>query len=466
MRSGHDETLSIVDGPGATVAARGEAHLFLVIEAARPQAPAARIRLGGLDEVAVGRGSARRIELDADRHRLRLVVADGWMSSVHAALCRRADGWHLADRGSKNGTRLDGAPVTEALLRDGDLIEIGQTFFVFRDDLPTRADAPVHVDTLELAAPPGLATLVPALADRFAELSLLAASKASLVICGSSGTGKELLARVIHQRSGRSGPFVAVNCAALPEHLVESELFGHVRGAFSGADRAHDGLITASAGGTLFLDEIGDLPRAAQAKLLRVLQEQEVRPVGATTSARVDLRVIAATHRDLELACADGEFREDLLARLGGQFGLPPLRERREDLGLVIAALFAASEGPRAARVTLSADATRALLRAAWPRNVRELAKCLERAVALAGGGTIELAHLPEEVRAPREPHERRAATTAPLGPADQARKDELIELLRAHDGNVAAVARAMATVRSQVQRWMKRYGIESGSRG
>ena len=474
MRSGRGETLSIVDGGGEVTPTRGEPHLFLVIQSARPAAPPARVRLGGLDELVITRGSQRRIEDGAGGRRLQLVVADARMSSNHATFRRGEDGWRVVDGTSKNGTRVEGARVDDALLRDGDQIEIGQTHFVYREALPTRADAPVVLDGGELASSPGMATMLPALAERFAELSLLAASKTSLVIRGASGTGKELLARVMHQRSRRGGPFVAVNCAALPEGLIESELFGHVRGAFSGADRAHDGLITTSAGGTLFLDEIGDLPRAAQAKLLRVLQEQEVRPVGATASTPVDLRVLAATHRDLEQACMAGEFREDLLARLGGMFVLPPLCERREDAGLVISALLAASEDPRAAGATFTSEAMRAMLRYDWPRNVRELEKCVERALALADGAAIDVRHLPEEVRVPGEVRARRGSTpgaaaaapgAAALGEEDRVRREQLIALLKEHGGNVAAVARAMSTVRSQVQRWMKRYGLEPGSR-
>jgi sigma-54 dependent transcriptional regulator, acetoin dehydrogenase operon transcriptional activator AcoR len=464
MRSVGGQTLSLDGRRGRTDGLVVEPFLFLIAQAARPLEPAARFRLGAIDEVALGRGSRRRAEA-ADRT-LRVVIADGWMSSEHARLTRDGDTWRLADRGSKNGTMVNGQRQREAILFDGDLIELGQTFLVFRDGLATAPGAPACLDASQLDALPGLATLIPDLARRYDQLARLAASKTSLVLHGPSGSGKEMLAGAVHALSGRRGPFVPVNCAALPEGLVESELFGHVKGAFSGADRDREGLIAASRGGTLLLDEIGDLPAAAQSKLLRALQEQEVRPVGATEPVRVDLRVVAATHRDLARLVADGQFREDLLARLGGVFAVPPLCDRREDLGLIVAALLGRIEDPRATRVGFTTQALRAILRYSWPRNVRELHKALERAIALADGGDIDCDHLPDEVvdalaARPRPSSATPIPTPPPLSDDDLARRDQLVALLREHDGNIAAVARAMGRVRSQIQRWMKRYGIE-----
>jgi transcriptional regulator with PAS, ATPase and Fis domain len=390
-----------------------------------------------------------------------IIVDDGWMSSNHAVLTRDGAGWRVVDQRSKNGTLVNGTPQRDVELADGDVLEIGQTFFVFRAELATPAASPPRLFADQLDAPTGMATLVPELAARFDTLRRVAASKTSIVLRGASGTGKEMLARAVHELSGRRGPFVAVNCAALPEQLVESELFGYVKGAFSGADNDREGLIAAAGGGTLFLDEIGDLPLSAQAKLLRALQEQEVRPVGAVAPQPVDLRVVAATHRDLEQLVDSGRFREDLLARLGGEFELPPLCQRREDLGLLIGALLQRIEDPRARDAGLTGDAVHVLLDYGWPRNVRELQKVLERAIALSGGADIESSHLPDEIRTVPADRRSQPAIANALSDTERERRDHIIALLREHGGNVTAVARAMGKVRSQVQRWIKRYGIE-----
>jgi transcriptional regulator with GAF, ATPase, and Fis domain len=282
---------------------------------------------------------------------------------------------------------------------------------------------------------------------------------------GETGTGKELAARALHVWSGRAGPFVAVNCGALPEQLAESELFGVRRGAYTGAVEDRPGLIRASSGGTLLLDEVGELPAALQVKLLRVLQEHEVQPVGAAQPVRVDLRVVTATHRDLAALVEEETFRGDLFGRLTGlEVELPPLRDRRVDLGLLIPKLLRRAGADPGVR--FSREAGRALFRWSWPHNVRELEKALALAVALAGHGRLELAHLPEPVRTAPEPRLDPMAgrTTRPLSEADVTRRTELIELLRAHHGNVSAVARQLGVARMQIQRWCRRFHLDPAS--
>jgi transcriptional regulator with GAF, ATPase, and Fis domain len=248
----------------------------------------------------------------------------------------------------------------------------------------------------------------------------------------------------------------------LPDNLVESELFGYRKGAFSGADEDRIGLVRASSGGTLFLDEVGDLPVSAQTALLRVLQEKEVVPLGETRAFRVDLRLITATHRDLESMAADGRFRTDLLSRLTGfSITLPPLRQRREDLGLLIAALLRRLARDRANRVVFSRPAARALVAYQWPMNVRELERALEVALVLAGDGPVELEHLPEQLRAPRAAAEPAPATS---GAVQQDRREHLSHLLREHAGNVSAVARLLGKTRAQIHRWIKRYQLDPRS--
>jgi transcriptional regulator with GAF, ATPase, and Fis domain len=277
-----------------------------------------------------------------------------------------------------------------------------------------------------------------------------------LLLFGETGTGKEVMARSIHALSGRTGPFQAVNCAAIAPGLIESELFGHRKGAYTGAVEDHAGAVRSAHRGTLLLDEIGDLPLPAQAVLLRVLQESEVKPLGSDRSVPVDLRVVAATNRDLDDLAGAQRFRPDLLARLSGyRCTLPPLRERREDFALLVAAVL---EGIGAQALTFSVEAARALLRHRWPLNVRELEKCLAAAAVLAEGGQVELEHLPEAVRSsgslPRQVPEQMEAQNAE-------RRDVLVRLLRKEGGNVTAVAREMGKARTQVQRWLRRFHID-----
>jgi two-component system response regulator GlrR len=226
---------------------------------------------------------------------------------------------------------------------------------------------------------------------------LVAQSEASVFIQGASGTGKELLARAIHRASRRSqGPFVAVNCAAIPENLLESELFGHRKGSFTGASYDHKGLIPAADQGTLFLDEIGDMPFALQAKLLRVLQDREVRAVGATQGAPVDVRIISATHRDLDAQMKEGRFREDLYYRLNVvSVETPPLRDRKDDIPELAEFFVKRFAGELKKRVEgISPDAQKLLSRHNWPGNIRELENVIERAVLLADGPLVHVTDL------------------------------------------------------------------------
>lgn len=234
----------------------------------------------------------------------------------------------------------------------------------------------------------------------------------TVLIQGETGTGKELIARAIHQNSRRKAkPFVTINCGAIPQNFVESELFGYVRGAFTGAQTSKTGKIEAADGGTLFLDEVGELPLEAQVKLLRVLQQGELSKVGATEPMRVNVRVVAATHRNLSAMIEDGTFREDLYYRLAVvPLQLPPLRERREDIPPLVEALFArAKKRHEMSDVQMSAATLNRLAAYRWPGNVRELENVLERLLVLSSGGVIGEADLPEELRRP-------SSNAAPLG--------------------------------------------------
>jgi transcriptional regulator with PAS, ATPase and Fis domain len=392
-------------------------------------------------------------------------LADSRMSSIHAELLSGLGGWSVRDHDSRNGTLVNGRPQKVASLENGDVIECGHTLLLFRSGTDNdERDAP-DVDGTSLASSFGLVTLLPNLARAAARLEKLGKSAVSIVIQAESGAGKEVMARGIHCSSERSGAFIAVNCGAIPANLVETELFGYRKGAFSGASEDRPGLLRAAHAGTLFLDEIADLPLAAQAALLRVLQEGEVLPVGGTRPVAVDVRVIAATQQSLDALVRDGRFRADLMARIAGHtIRIPALRERREDLGIVVAALIRRIAGENAERVRFSTGAARAIFRYPWPLNVRELEKCLQTALVIADGGQVRAETLPDVVRAAGTPaaHEANKPLGRPLKDEEKVRRDRMVKLLREHGGNVSATARAMSKGRSLVQRWIKMYGIDA----
>ena len=302
-----------------------------------------------------------------------------------------------------------------------------------------------------------IVTASPAMGALLAEARLAAQSDASVLIQGESGTGKELLARAIHRASPRHNkPFVAINCGAIPAELLESELFGHVRGAFPGAGRDHPGLFLSAEGGTVFLDEIGDMPAPLQVKLLRVLQEGEVRPVGATETRAVNVRILSATHRNLDEAIASGEFREDLYYRLHVvNLTLPPLRERREDIPLLAQHFLTALMEKYRRRIHgFAPDALDMLTAADWPGNIRQLHNVLEQCCALCTTSTIPASLV---ARALRD----KPAEIQPLAEARTAfERDYLISLLKLTRGQVSEVARLAGRNRTEVYRLLQRHGL------
>jgi two-component system, NtrC family, response regulator GlrR len=307
------------------------------------------------------------------------------------------------------------------------------------------------------AAGHGMVTRSPLMQALLADAQRVARSEAAVLISGASGTGKELLARAIHQASGRAGrPFVAINCAAVPAELLESELFGHRRGAFTGANADHPGLFRAAEGGSVFLDEIGDMPAELQVKLLRVLQEREVRPVGETRTVPVDVRVLSATHRDLAARIAEGSFREDLYYRLNVVgLALPGLEQRREDIPLLVALRLSQLHAAGAPRRVYSAEAMEVLAAAAWPGNVRQLFNVVEQTVALAASRVIGAAPV------------RRALgeQTAALPSYDDARsqftRNYLRQLLELAGGNISRAARLAGRNRTDFYKLLSRHRID-----
>jgi two-component system response regulator HydG len=299
----------------------------------------------------------------------------------------------------------------------------------------------------------------PVMRALLARAAAMARSDAPIVLQGETGTGKEVLAQALHATSPRAERrFVAVNCGALPSELMESELFGHVRGAFSGAVADKPGLFEEAHGGTLFLDEVGDLPLPLQVKLLRALQDGEVRRVGATRPAAVDARILTATHRDLRGLVQRGEFREDLYYRLKVfSLTLPPLRERREDI-LPLARQLIALGG--AAATGFSAAAEAALLEYPWPGNIRELANAVRHGAALARGAAVDLEDLPDEVRAPVP----RASAGDPVRrPLAQVERDHVLAVVAACGGRQAEAARVLGIARNTLWRKLESYRRRAG---
>jgi DNA-binding NtrC family response regulator len=404
-----------------------------------------------------------------------IVVDDHAVSRTHARIAVEGRGWTITDLTSRNGTYVDGERVSHASLESFHEIRVGNATFKFVDReaeryVPYRIDGAVQ-GRLPEQAPPLVGGWSVRRLD--SEMARIGRTNLSCIVLGETGTGKEVVAQELHRLSGRVGAFHAIHCGAIPQNLLESELFGYRRGAFSGAHKDKPGLIQQANAGTLFLDEIGDMPLEAQVKLLRVLQSHEVMPLGDTRVQRVDLRVICATHRDLYRYVQDGRFRGDLYARLNEySIELPPLRERKEDLFSLVRA-FASRHSER--RLEPSLAFMNALIHYDWPFNVRELESVVKRAAALADGGVLEASHLPQQVLEASAGHgEATRPSTAPpcpplpapasmTGPKDAPDANALRALLEQHAGNVSAMARDLGTARMQVYRWLRRYGLDVG---
>jgi DNA-binding NtrC family response regulator len=391
-----------------------------------------------------------------------LRLGDPTVSRVHAVVSTGADGVRLRDQGSTNGTFVDGVRIRDAYIGAGSLVRLGDT--TLRAD---HAQEPVH---LELSSRDRLGDLVggsPAMRRVYAVIERVAPTTTTVLIQGETGTGKELVARAIHDASPRrDGRFLAIDCGAIPETLIESELFGHVRGAFSGAVSDRAGVFEEAQGGTLFFDEVGELTAPMQRKLLRALESREIRRVGEMKERKVDVRVIAATHRPLAVATNEGLFREDLYFRLAVvTIELPPLRARREDIS-AIAQHFLDRLTGGTERVTPELSA--ALLGRSWSGNVRELRNFLESRVSLGSGA-------PRDAARSLDPGRSGDADTSwvrvdlPFKEA-QAHLLERFEttylktLLERTDGNVTRAAEVAGVSRRFLQRRMIELGLRAPS--
>ncbi len=427
-----------------------------------PGQGAVDLRIPAEDPVLLGRAPGPR----------GIAVQDPRISSVHLTVYPGDDGalW-FRDMGSKNGTFLNGQRGLSGPLAEGDVLRIGSTLLVVTRRGPADDDeSPDHQ----------LVGQSPSFREMCARARTAAKSDGAVLLLGETGTGKEGLAGLVHRASARRGPLITVNCAVLTTAMAGAALFGHERGAFTGADAARKGFFREARGGTLFLDEIGDLPLDVQAQLLRALEQHEITPVGASRPLKVDARVVAATNVDLAAAVAQGTFRADLFARLSGWVvRLPPLRERREDI-LRLARFFV---GLTPARVPYTGPLfepalAELLLLYDWQFNVRELRQTIER-LSLQAAPPYAADRLPKRFadvalgvsRATERPRTAAATRTAPLTPDTRSTRrrqrparEALIAALEAHGYNIAAVARAFDRDRKQVYRWIAHYGIDIDS--
>ncbi len=389
-------------------------------------------------------------------------IDEGGVSRRHASLLRVGSSIEIKDLGSKNGVLRNGQNIgTDSTpLRAGDRVTIGPATLsiAWLSDEPGQPAGgdPVATDSEVLVEDPGMR-------DLYALLPRIAISPMAVLITGETGVGKELIAAQLHRQSSRvADRFVRLNCAAIPEGLVESELFGFERGAFTGADRQRTGHLEAASGGTLLLDEVGELPKAAQAKLLRALETNTIIRVGGNREIKVDLRVVSATNRDLQLEIREGRFRADLYYRLNGvSLHVPPLRDRAIEI-MPLARLFAWRLAGRMneAPPVISDAAAEALMQHRWPGNIRELRQVVERALVLAPHDVIEVEHLGLSKEAGRDAKPVSGALTEDLAKLE---RQSIEEALAAHGGNRTHAAKALGISRRALHYKLDKYGLGQG---
>jgi two-component system, NtrC family, response regulator GlrR len=383
-----------------------------------------------------------------------VVVADPGVSRVHCELAQSPSGVRIKDLGSKNGVFVRDVRVTEAFLPPGVPVSFGSSTLVISEQA-TPLTVPLSAEG-RFGEVLGASPLMRAL---FATLQRASASPEPILLLGESGTGKDALAKAIHDASPRrEEPFIVCDCSSVPPELVESELFGHVAGAFTGATQARRGLFEQADGGTIFLDELGDLPLAVQPKLLRVLQERKVRPVGSSELRPANARVLAATHKNLRELMKAQSFREDLYFRLAVfEVAIPPLRERRDDIPMLVESFLAGMSPPKTL-MDLPSTALKLLMNHSWPGNVRELRNTLSRLVVLPDlmSQSLEDAGLAVPQRSVTTLREGRDAALEGF------ERRFILEKLKTHQGNVSAAAREAGVSRQFFHRLMARYDIKS----
>lgn len=399
------------------------------------------VRLEAQGEVVVG------TNVDCD-----LALTDGRVSQRHMSLQLGSSGYQLRDLDSTNGVFYEGSAVKAAILPVGATLKVGHSYLRIQP-----SSSPLEVEPSQSSRFGELVGESLIMRELFAVLELAAQSDVTVLIEGETGTGKELAARALHEASERrKGPFVAVDCGALPESLLESELFGHVRGAFTGATHRREGAFAKANGGTIFLDELGRISPAVQARLLRVIEERRIKPVGSDDSKAVDVRILAASRHDLDVEVAEGSFRADLFYRLSVlRVHMPPLRSRREDIPIIVRAMcasrgFEAGEiaGPNLDRLSTQG----------WPGNVRELRNVLEYAFAVGLGPILKIDDLTPELRGerPPEPIDAKNLTERDL------ERQRIIDALNKAGGRKGEAASLLGISRSTLWRKLREHRLSA----
>jgi len=400
------------------------------------------------------------------------VLSDNAISRYHLEVSLAGDGFMLSDLDSTNGTVLNNSRIKQVYLSPGDVIHIGNTKIEFQSfDEKIKIKPSTKTEYGEMVGKSLKMRQI------FSVLERIAPSLATVIIEGETGTGKELVARAIHNNSPRKDkPFIVFDCSAVAPNLIESELFGHEKGSFTGAVKQHKGGFEAANGGTIFLDEIGELTEELQPKLLRALEQREVRRVGSTQIVKLDVRVVCASNRDLKKEVEAGRFRQDLYYRLSVvKVTLPPLRDRSEDIPLIVEKLLKVGRFNRDPKgnfhiVRVEDDALKMLQRYSWPGNVRELSNVIERAVSLAPGNNLDANHLAfvfQEVEHTSVGSSESFVvdTNLPFKDAKQKvvelfERDYIQELLKKHDYNVSKSARVAEIDRKHLRNLIKKYGL------
>lgn len=427
-------------GEAEPTRAGGETEIRRPGAAGTPQPARLRVRERGRERLLSLEAAGLTVGSDASNG---LTLDDPFVSARHLRLEPRGAGWQVTDLGSTNGTFLSGVRVMQAELPPGLPLSVGDCQLALEVGPPRQGRPSVFE---------GLFSSEPSMRQVFDLVERVAATEVPVTILGETGTGKELVARAIHLSSHRRDrPFVALNCAGLTDSLLGSQLFGHTRGAFTGAIADHKGLFEAANGGTLFLDEIGDIPLNVQTSLLRVLQEREIVRLGECKPRKIDVRVLAATHHNLSDEAAKGTFRADLLYRIRvARIELPPLCERREDIPLLVASFLGQGSVQE-----VSADAVRFLLAYPWPGNVRELKSAITFATIRCKGSVIEPVHLPAEIVSPAPLH-------AAVGNNGGDERPRILAALAVAKGNRPAAARLLGISRATLYRRLANLGISS----